>query len=90
MGRAKWKGPYIKEKNLKALEELRKNYIKPTISRNTEILPKFVEQSFEVYNGKKYIEVLVTEDMIGHKFGEFVRTREVFEYKKKKKKKKKK
>ena len=87
MGRSNWKGPYIKEKDLKVFEELKKNYKKIIISRNTEILPKFIDQTFEIYNGKKYNEVLVTEDMIGHKFGEFAATRKKFIFKKKKSKK---
>ena len=75
------------EKGLKALESSKKSYVKPIISRNTTILPKFVEKTFEVYNGKKFVEVLVTEEMIGHKFGEFSSTRKRFSFKKTKTKK---
>lgn len=82
MGRSKWKGPYINIKDLKALEKSKKNYIKPIISRNTTILPKFVEQTLKIHNGKNFIEILVTEEMIGHKVGEFSSTRKRFFFKK--------
>lgn len=87
MGRSKWKGPYIDEKSLKTLKNSKKSYVKPVISRNTSILPKFVEQAFEIYNGKKFVAILVTEEMIGHKFGEFSSTRKRFSFKKIKTKK---
>ena len=84
MSRSKWKGPYLYKKNLKKFKD---NYTKTKISRNTEILPQFLEQTFNVYNGKKYAEILVTEEMIGYKFGEFCSTRKRFFFKKKKTKK---
>ena len=87
MSRSKWKGPYIDEHSLNKIHYLKKNYIKPTVSRNTTILPKFIEKTFEVYNGKKFNEILVTEEMVGHKFGEFSPTRKRFSFKKKKTKK---
>ena len=86
MSRSNWKGPYINEKNLKILEELKRNYKIAAISRNTEILPGFIEQSFEVYDGQKYNKVIVTEEKVGHKFGEFVSTRKKFAFKKKNRK----
>ena len=82
MGRSKWKGPYINSKDLETLKESKKNYIKTIISRNTIILPKFIEQTVKVHNGKKFVEILVTEEMIGHKFGEFSMTRKQFSFKK--------
>jgi len=84
MGRSKWKGPYIDEKSLKLSEKSKKS--KTIISRNTSILPKFVDKTFDVYNGKKFVEIIVTEEMIGHKFGEFSSTRKQFSFKKKTKK----
>lgn len=87
MTRANWKGPYLNEKNLKSFEKLTKNYEKVVISRDTEIMPKFIEQTFKVYNGRKYDEISVTENMVGHKFGEFASTRKRFTFKKKKSKK---
>jgi small subunit ribosomal protein S19 len=87
MSRSKWKGPYIDTKSFNEPHQLKKNYIKPIVSRNTTILPKFLEQTFEIYNGKKFNEILVTEEMVGHKFGEFSPTRKRFLFKKKKTKK---
>ena len=87
MSRSKWKGPYVDTNNLKDLQNLKKTYIKTIITRNSTILPKFLEKTFEIYNGKKFTEILVTEEMIGHKFGEFASTRKRFAFKKKKTKK---
>ena len=87
MSRSKWKGPYIDENHINETHQSKKNYIKPIIPRNATILPKFVAKTFEVYNGKKLNEILVTEEMIGHKFGEFSSTRKRFSFKKKKPKK---
>lgn len=55
--------------------------------RNFEIIPQFLDLTFKVNNGKIYVELLITDDMIGHKFGEFVFTRSRFIFKKKKSKK---
>ena len=52
--------------------------VKPTVSRNTTILPKFIGKVFEVYNGNNFTTVLITEEMVGHKFGEFSNTRKRF------------
>ena len=85
MSRAKWKGPFIDENSLKELQKSKKNYTKITVPRNATILPKFVETTVEVYNGKKFSEINITEEMVGHKFGEFASTRKKFAFKKKKK-----
>ena len=61
MSRSKWKGPYLDKKNLKKIKD---NYTKTKISRNTEILPQFIEQTFNVYNGKKYTEILEISNQI--------------------------
>lgn len=87
MSRSQWKGPYIAEQHLEVLAKSLKNSAEIKISRHTEILPKFIEKTFKIHNGKKYIELLVTEEMIGHKFGEFSATRKRFFFKKKKTKK---
>lgn len=87
MSRAKWKGPFIDENSLKNLQKSKKNYTKITVSRNATILPKFIESTVEVYNGKKFSDITITEEMVGHKFGEFVPTRKRFAFKKKKIKK---
>lgn len=83
MKRPKWKGIYTKPERQKYLDTS-----STKISRNSSIIPKFIEQVFKVHNGKNFKEVTVTKEMLGHKFGEFSKTRIDFEYKKKKKKKK--
>lgn len=87
MSRSNWKGPHFADKSLKAFEKSKKSYEKIKIPRNMEILPKFIEKTFKVHNGKKYIEILVIEEMIGHKFGEFCNTRQRFFFKKRSTKK---
>ena len=78
MTRSVWKGPfvdgYLLEKAEKVKQSGRHEVIK-TWSRRSTILPQFVGLTFGVYNGKKFIPVLVSENMIGHKFGEFAPTR---------------
>lgn len=81
MPRSIWKGPFIERSVLKT----GKKQHKKTWSRNSVILPQFEGMTFHVHNGKDFIPVLVKEDMIGHKFGEFAQTRKVFTYKKTKK-----
>ena len=85
MSRSKWKGPYLNENGLKDLTKFKKSYFKTMISRNSIILPKFVNKAFEIYNGKKLNEIVITENMIGRKFGEFSPTRKRFVFKSKKK-----
>lgn len=81
MTRSKWKGPYITPKIFKTKNlEKQFNYILP---RNVEITPKLIGLTFKIHNGKEYQEIIVTDDMIGHKFGEFVFTRGKFSFKKK-------
>ena len=81
MARAVWKGPFVDGYLLKKVDEVsasgRKTVIK-TWSRRSTILPQFVGLTFGVHNGKKFIPVLVTEDMVGHKLGEFSPTRVFF------------
>jgi small subunit ribosomal protein S19 len=88
MGRVKWKLPYVKHILLKKLQNVTlvsKSNIK-TVSRNSEILPKFIGLTLRVYNGKAFVTITINDEMIGHKIGEFVSTRKQFSYKKKKKK----
>ena len=78
MTRSVWKGPFVDGYLLKKAEASRtsgrREMIK-TWSRRSTILPQFVGLTFGVYNGQKFVPVSVTEDMIGHKFGEFSPTR---------------
>ena len=82
MKRPKWKGVYIKPRSHENLQNLSMK-----ISRSSSITPKFIGQTFKVHTGKNFKEVLVTKEMVGHKFGEFSKTRAEFLFKKKKKKK---
>jgi len=79
--RSVWKGPFVDGYLLKKAEDARasgrKSVIK-TWSRRSTILPQFVGLTFGVYNGQKFIPVLVNEDMIGHKLGEFSPSRSYF------------
>ena len=78
MARSVWKGPFIEKSLLKKIEEVRasgKNTVIKTWSRRSTILPNMVGMTFGVHNGKKFIPVLVTDQMIGHKLGEFAPTR---------------
>ncbi len=78
MARSLWKGPFIDGYLLKKAEAARsggRNQAVKTWSRRSTILPQFVGLTFQVHNGNKFIPVLVSEDMVGHKFGEFAPTR---------------
>ena len=79
MARSVWKGPFVEESLIKKVEmqknETNKKPIK-TWSRKSTIIPDFVGVSFLIYNGKKFIPITVSEDMVGHKFAEFSPTRQ--------------
>jgi small subunit ribosomal protein S19 len=78
VARSVWKGPFVDGYLLKKSEATRasgRNEVIKTWSRRSTILPLFVGLTFGVYNGQKFLPVLVTENMIGHKFGEFSPTR---------------
>jgi len=78
MARSLKKGPYVDEKLLKRVQRMDtdgSNRPVKTWSRRSMILPEFVGRTFLVYNGKKFISVFVTENMVGHKLGEFSPTR---------------
>ena len=78
MARSVWKGPFVDAYLLKKAEKVResgRNDVIKTWSRRSTILPQFVGLNFGVYDGRKHVPVLVTEDMVGHKFGEFSPTR---------------
>ena len=78
MARSVWKGPFVDGYLLKKAETSRASGRHEMIkiwSRRSTILPQFVGLTFGVYNGQKHIPVMVTEEMVGHKFGEFAPTR---------------
>lgn len=78
MARSLKKGPYVFERLLNRVIELNKNSKKEVLktwSRRSTIYPDFIGHTFAVHNGKEFIPVYVTEDMVGHKLGEFSLTR---------------
>ena len=79
MARAVWKGPFVEESLIKKVDKQKNDPNKKPIktwSRKSTIIPDFVGISFLIYNGKKFIAITVSEDMVGHKFGEFAPTRQ--------------
>ena len=79
MKRSRWKGPLVKIRDTKTKL--------PILSRNFEITSQITGLICNVHSGKKFVKLTITDEMIGHKMGEFIPTRERFEFKKKKKKK---
>ncbi len=78
MTRSVWKGPFVDGYLMKKAEKTRasgRNEVIKIYARRSTILPQFVGLTFGVYNGHKFIPVLVNENMVGHKFGEFSPTR---------------
>jgi small subunit ribosomal protein S19 len=78
MGRSVKKGPYIQATLLSRVETMNSNNAKRVIktwARSSTIIPDFVGHTFAVHNGNKFIPVYVTENMVGHKLGEFAPTR---------------
>jgi small subunit ribosomal protein S19 len=78
MGRSVKKGPFVQEalaKKVEALNSKSEKRVVKTWSRSSTVLPEFVGHTFAVHNGNKFIPVYVTENMVGHKLGEFAPTR---------------
>ena len=78
MGRSVKKGPYVQEvlyKRDKATNDAGEKKVPKTWSRASTIFPEFVGHTFAVHDGRKHVPVYVTEDMVGHKLGEFAPTR---------------
>ena len=81
MARSIWKGPFVEESLIKKVEKQKVDTKKipiKTWSRKSTIIPEFIGVSFLIYNGKKFIPVTISEDMVGHKLGEFSPTRTFF------------
>jgi len=81
MARSVWKGPFVEESLIKKVEKQKLDPKKMPIktwSRKSTIIPEFIGVSFLIYNGKKFIPVTISEDMVGHKLGEFSQTRTFF------------
>jgi small subunit ribosomal protein S19 len=78
MPRSVWKGPFVDAyllKKAEAARESEKRVVIKTWSRRSTILPQFVGLNFQVHNGNKFVPVLVNEEMVGHKLGEFAPSR---------------
>ena len=79
MARSQKKGPFVDEKLYRKVTNLKStgaNVVVRTWARRCTIVPEFIGQRFEVHNGNKFLPVYVTEDMVGHKLGEFSPTRQ--------------
>jgi small subunit ribosomal protein S19 len=78
MGRSLKKGPFIDDHLMKKIEELNKDNKKQVIktwSRRSTIFPELVGHTIAIHDGRKHVPIYITEDMVGHKLGEFVTTR---------------
>jgi len=78
MSRSKKKGPYVDENLMKKVMEQKKSSdrtVLKTWARASQIAPEFVTHKIGIHNGKKHIEILITEGMVGHRLGEFSLTR---------------
>lgn len=81
MARSIKKGPYVQECLLRKVDlegDGNRHKVIKTWSRRSTIIPEFVGSTFAVHNGKKFVPVFVTENMVGHKLGEFAPTRTYF------------
>ena len=79
MSRSVWKGPFVDPSLIKKVENLKNQSNKSPIktwSRKSTIIPEFIGVSFLIYNGKKFIPIRISEEMVGHKLGEFSPTRQ--------------
>ena len=79
MSRSVWKGPFVDPSLIKKVEKLKTQSNQAPIktwSRKSTIIPEFVGNSFLIYNGKKFIPIKISEEMVGHKLGEFAPTRQ--------------
>ena len=78
MSRGIWKGPFVHPSLLKKIDKLKDQSRKAPIktwSRNSTVIPEFVGHSFLIHNGKNFIPITISEEMVGHKLGEFSPTR---------------
>ena len=78
MGRSLRKGPFIDDKLFRKVQQLNntgEKKIVRTWARSCTVVPEFIGHTLAIHNGKKFIPIFITEDMVGHKLGEFARTR---------------
>jgi len=81
MARSVWKGPFVDPSLLKKIEKLKGQTSSAPIktwARKSTIIPEFVGHSFLIHNGKKFIPIKISEEMVGHKLGEFSPTRQFY------------
>ena len=79
MSRSVWKGPFVDPSLIKKVDKLKNQINKPPIktwSRKSTIIPEFIGFSFLIHNGKKFIPIKISEEMVGHRLGEFSPTRQ--------------
>ena len=79
MARSVWKGPFVDPSLLNKVEKQKNDTTRKPIktwSRKSTIVPEFVGSNFLIHNGKKFISITISEDMVGHKLGEFSPTRQ--------------
>ncbi|KAI5805082.1 hypothetical protein EDC01DRAFT_715840 [Geopyxis carbonaria] len=79
--RSIWKGPFVVQLPITRPKPGVKAPLIKTMARSCTIIPNFVGLRFQVHNGKSYVDVDISEDMVGHKLGEFAATRKLFSYK---------
>jgi len=80
MTRSLKKGPYVYEKLLKKIAKAKPGEVIKTWARSSMISPEMVGHTFGVHNGKQHIEVFITEDMVGHRLGEFSPTKKFIKH----------
>jgi small subunit ribosomal protein S19 len=87
MNRSLKKVPFFHHSLLKKIQKKQDNRTIKLWSRSSTIIPEFIGYSFEIHNGKNFVSIIVNDDMVGHKFGEFASTRKQVKHKVKKGKK---
>jgi len=87
MNRSLKKVPFFHHSLLKKIQNKQDNRTIKLWSRSSTIIPEFIGYSFEIHNGKNFVSIIVNDDMVGHKFGEFASTRKQVKHKVKKGKK---
>lgn len=83
MSRSSFKGPFINPQLENKKLKIKSSPIIKTFAKNLTILPEYINKTFSVYNGKKWVLRTITKNMVGYKIGSFIFTRKVFKYKKK-------
>ena len=85
MSRSNWKGPFIEKSLLKKDLKTNTSFKINTLSRKSTVLPFLIGAQINIHNGKSFVNLKISEEMLGHKLGEFIPTRSKFFFKKKKK-----